>query len=120
MAGSGADRADYLYDVFVSHDRSMPEFVLDLVHQLKEELSALREEAPRMLVDVGEVRPRETGDEETEAPLTGRKCEWHSLTPRYIGNPRYVKEALTFEERARQTGKPLLISVVIRGEQFPE
>src|SRR5262245_13691203 len=45
---SDANRTDYLHDVFVSHDRSMPEFVLDFVHQLKEELSALREEAPRV------------------------------------------------------------------------
>ena len=94
---------DYLYDVFVSHDRSMPEFVLDLVRQLREELSTLRSDDVRIFVDVGEIRTGELWGEQIENALLQSKTLLALLTPRFSTMPQCAREFLTFAARSRSS-----------------
>jgi MinD-like ATPase involved in chromosome partitioning or flagellar assembly len=114
-----ARKLDYLHDVFVSHDRSMPEFVLDFVHQLRDELTLLRGEPAQIFVDVGEIWTAKSWEEQTEESLLRSKVLLAMLTPRYSESPLCKKEYLTFAQRARRSQSALLVPVLVRGEDFP-
>ena len=118
-AADSSGRVDYLYDIFVSHDRTMPEFVLDFVDQLKRELSALRGNGTRIFVDLGEVRSSDHWDEENEEALLRSKLLLAIVTRRYARRPLSAREFLTFAARSRQTGTRLVVPVVVSGEDFP-
>ncbi|MBL8529817.1 MAG: toll/interleukin-1 receptor domain-containing protein [Burkholderiales bacterium] len=118
-AADPARKLGYLHDVFVSHDRSMPEFVLDFVHQLREELSLLRGQPAQIFVDVGEIQAAESWDEQIEESLLRSKMLLAMLTPRYSESPLCKKEYLTFAQRARRSQSVLLVPVLVRGETFP-
>jgi MinD-like ATPase involved in chromosome partitioning or flagellar assembly len=110
-----AEGADYLYDVFVSHDRSMPEVVLEFVHELKNELSTVRGKPARVFADLGELRTGDDWDEQTEESLLRSKVMVAIVTPRYPRNASAMKEFSTFAQRGREAKKPLLVPVLMRG-----
>ena len=113
------ESADYLYDIFVSYDHSMSEWVLEFVEQLKEELAPLRGDELKIFMDVRELRLDQSWEQQVDETLTRSKLLVAFLTPRYVASRSGRKEFLTFAKRALLTGKRLLVPVVLRGSDFP-
>jgi MinD-like ATPase involved in chromosome partitioning or flagellar assembly len=111
---------DYLYDIFVSYDRSMSEWVLEFVEALKQELMALRADEPKIFIDLREIRLDQSWEEQLSEVLTRSKVLLAFLTPRYAASRFARREFLTFRERMRKTGKRLLAPVVLRGNDLPD
>jgi MinD-like ATPase involved in chromosome partitioning or flagellar assembly len=114
-----ADRADYLFDVFVSHDRSTPAFVLDFVQDLKTELTAQLGREADFFVDIGEIRTGEVWDQEIGEALVHSRTLVVLLTSTYLNSPTYAREAVTFVQRAHETRATVLFPVVVRGDEPP-
>jgi MinD-like ATPase involved in chromosome partitioning or flagellar assembly len=112
------ESAGYLYDIFVSHDFSMSEWVLEFVDALKAELAALRGGVLNIFVDVREIKELGPSGEQLGEILTRSKVLVAIVTPRYFNSEVARTEFLTFRERAQQTSKRVLAPVV--GEDLPE
>ena len=110
----------YLYDVFFSYDKTMSEVVLELTDHVKRELLAVRGEPPKTFIDLQEIRVGEAWAETLSEALIRSKILVAFLTPRYIKSPFASKEFKLFRDRSSQTGKSLVVPVVLRGEQFPD
>jgi MinD-like ATPase involved in chromosome partitioning or flagellar assembly len=112
--------ADYLYDIFVSHDFSMSEWVLEFVEALKAELAAFRGGVTNIFVDVREIEELRPPDEQPGESLTRSKVLVAIVTPRYFNSEVARTEFLTFRERSQQTEKQLLAPVVLGGDDLAD
>jgi MinD-like ATPase involved in chromosome partitioning or flagellar assembly len=113
------ESADYLYDIFVSYDHSLSEWVLEFMEALKRELASLRADEPKIFMDLGEIRAGDSWEEQLLEALTRSRLLVAFLTPHYLASSVARREFLTFSKRALQTGKRLLVPVVLRGDDFP-
>jgi phospholipase C len=110
----------YFYDVFFSHDFSMSDWVLEFTDRLKQELTALRGEPPNTFIDVQEIRSGDKLVESLSEALLRSKILVAFITPRYLNSQYASKEFFTFLERARETGKAVLVPILLRGDDFPD
>jgi hypothetical protein len=112
---------DYQYDVFFSYDATMSELVLEFTDRVKLELRSLRgDPPPKTFIDVQEIRGGEAWADALSEALIHSKILVAFVTPRYIKSPFASKEFTLFRERSRETGKALLVPVILRGEEFPD
>jgi MinD-like ATPase involved in chromosome partitioning or flagellar assembly len=109
----------YLHDIFFSYDTTLSEWVLEFTGLLKEELTVLRSEPPNTFIDVQEIRAGDVWTAALSNALIRSKVLVAFITPRYVKSQFASKEFLLFRERGRQTGKLLVVPVVLRGEDFP-
>jgi hypothetical protein len=112
--------ASYLYDVFFSYDISMSDWVLEFTDRLKEELTALRSEAPNIFIDVQEIRAGDLWEEKLFESLLRSRVMVAFITPRYLSSRYASREFLAFRERARTTGGRVLLPILLRGSDFPD
>jgi MinD-like ATPase involved in chromosome partitioning or flagellar assembly len=115
-----AERTDYLYDIFVSYDTAMADWVLDFVEGLKAELKVRLSEPPSVFIDVQEIRAGELWADKLSDALIRSKVLLAFITPRYVTSRFASNEFRLFSKRARATGQSLIVPVVIRGEEFPD
>jgi MinD-like ATPase involved in chromosome partitioning or flagellar assembly len=109
----------YLYDVFFSYDTAMADWVLEFTERVKSELAAMRGEPVRTFIDVQEIRVGDVWAETLADALLRSKVLVAFITPRYIQSRFAWKEFLAFGERATLTGMPLILPVLLRGDDFP-
>jgi MinD-like ATPase involved in chromosome partitioning or flagellar assembly len=114
-----AEGPGYRYDIFVSYDRTVSEWVLEFLEHLKQELAPLRPQDPQIFVDVTEIRLSEAWAQEISESLKRSKVLLAFLTPRYAASPYTMREFLTFQDRALQTKKNVIVPVRLRGYDFP-
>jgi MinD-like ATPase involved in chromosome partitioning or flagellar assembly len=114
------ESSNYLYDIFVSHDGSRSEWILEFVDAFKKELRLLRAEAPKIYCDLREIRVDQSWEEQLDENLMRSKVLVAFLTPHYLTKRSSLREFLTFRTRALQTGKRLLVLVALRGDYFPD
>ena len=105
---------DYSYDIFFSYDASMSELVLEFTDRLKQELMALRGQPLNTFIDLQEVRAGERWYETHVDALLRSKILVAFITPRYAQSRYALKEFLTFKERGRITGKPVILPILLR------
>jgi MinD-like ATPase involved in chromosome partitioning or flagellar assembly len=112
---------DYLYDVFFSYDMTMSELVLEFTDRVKRELTLLRgDPPPKTFIDVQEISVGEAWADKLSEALIHSKVLVAFVTPRYVRGSFASKEFKLFSERSGETGKALLIPVILRGEHFPD
>jgi MinD-like ATPase involved in chromosome partitioning or flagellar assembly len=111
-----AGSEDYRYDIFVSYEHSIAEWVLEFVEALRLELRSLRADEPRIFLDLREIQLARPLTEEYRDALTRSKVLLAFLTPRYANSELAETEFLPFRQRALQTGKRVLVPVLIRGD----
>lgn len=114
-----APPVSYFHDVFFSHDFSMSDWVLEFTDRLRQELTALRGEPPNTFIDVQEIRSGDKLVESLSKALLRSKILVAFITPRYLES-QSSKEFFTFLERARVTGKAVLVPILLRGDDFPD
>ncbi len=95
---------EYLYDIFVSYDFSLSEWVLEFMESLRHELGLLLPEEAKVFIDVSEIRAGLLEENLNDALLRS-KVLIAFMTPRYFSNPFRRREFRTFSERSRETGK---------------
>jgi len=115
-----SESADYLYDIFVSYDHSMSEWVLEFVEALKQELTGLRADELKTFMDLQVLRLDQSWEERLSEAVTRSRVLLAFLTPRYVASRHARREFLTFRERMRLTGKRLVAQVLLRGDEFPD
>src|ERR1043166_9545739 len=97
----------------------MTDWVLEFTERLKYELAEMRGETLKTFMDVSEIRVGETwADTLSDAPLRS-KVLVAFITPRYLKSRYAWNEFMAFRDRAFMTGKPLVIPVLLRGNDFP-
>jgi cellulose biosynthesis protein BcsQ len=111
--------AGYIYDIFVSYERSLSEGILEFVETLRQEMSALRNGGPQIFVDLTEIRTGQSWHEQIAGALARSKALVAFLTPRYLASQGLLREFMTFRERAHQSGQVVLAPLVLRGSNFP-
>ena len=109
------EETGYLYDVFVSHDSSLSEWVLELIEGLKVELSLIRNNEPRFFLDIAEIRVGQSWSEQSQQALLRSKVLIAGLTPQYVTSQTSMRELTTFTMRAVATGKAIVLPILIRG-----
>jgi hypothetical protein len=109
----------YLYDVFVSYDTTMAEWVVDFVERLKAELAMLRSDPPRVFIDVKEIQVGELWADRLGEALLRSKVLLAIMTPRYATSQFASQEFEAFRKRGQDTGRHVLVPVVVRGEAYP-
>ena len=109
----------YLYDVFFSYDKSMADWVLEFTEHLKSEL-AVRRGPVTTFIDVQEIRLGDVWAETLGDALLRSKVLVAFITPRYLTSPFAWKEFLAFRERAALTRTPLVLPVLLRGDDLPK
>lgn len=114
-----AARTDYLHDLFFSYDVSMSEGVLEFTDRLKQELTVLRGKPPNTFIDVQEVRAGDVWPERLSEALLRSKVLVAFITPRYLASQFAYKEFQAFRERARITGKAVLVPILVRDAPLP-
>jgi MinD-like ATPase involved in chromosome partitioning or flagellar assembly len=120
IAAAPVEPLTYLYDIFVSYDARMSEWVLEFVERLKDELTLVRGETPKIFVDVREINAGELWADRLANSLLRSKVLLAFITPRYLTSQFARKEFMAFSERARLTGKSVLVPLLVRGEEFPD
>ena len=108
--------SDYSYDIFISHDESTLDWVIDFREALKQELALLCGREMTIFVDVREIRTGTSWTEHVSKTLGKSKLLLAIVTPRYVTSKFAQKEFQSFKERARQTGKRLLLPIILRGD----
>ncbi len=110
---------DYSYDVFVSYEHSLSEWVLDIVEELRAELEALGVKAPRICLNLREIRVGQSWDDARQEALLRSKTLLAILTPQYLANEASVRELLTFSNRSKATASATLLGPAVRGSVGP-
>jgi MinD-like ATPase involved in chromosome partitioning or flagellar assembly len=113
------DAPDYLYDIFVSHDGSMPERILEFTELLIEALTEMRKEPPRVFVDTRVIKEGSSWDDQLREALTRSKVLVAMITPRYHDSHAAQMELETFTKRPMKIGQPPIIQVLVRGDNLP-
>jgi MinD-like ATPase involved in chromosome partitioning or flagellar assembly len=111
--------SDYSYDIFISHDESTLDWVIEFREALKQELAGLGGQDISIFVDVREIRTGASWAEHVSNTLGKSKLLVAIVTPRYATSQFAQKEFQTFKDRAHQTGKRLLLPIILRGDNPP-
>lgn len=114
-----AESVGYLYDLFVSYDYLRSEWVLEFVESLKRELAVLQGIDSKIFMDLSEIRSDQFWRQELDDALLRSKVLIAFLTPHYFSSQFNQREFVTFGNRTLQTGKALLVPVVLRSGNFP-
>jgi hypothetical protein len=112
--------SDYLYDIFVSYDSSLSEWVIQFVDHLKEQLRYRRSEEPRLFIDVQELRTGDIWPDALQEALIRSKILVAFITPRYLNSRYAAREFGAFVERANETGKAVVVPILLRGDDLPD
>ena len=115
-----AQTDDYLFDIFVSYDTSMSEWVLEFIDRLKTHLTTMRREPPRIFIDLQELRVGDVWPEKLGESLLRSKVMLAFVTPRYVASTYAIHEFRAFSERSRLTKKSLLFPVLLRSAEVPD
>lgn len=115
-----AAAGSYLYDVFFSYEISLSDWVLDFTERLKEELNGQRDQPLKIFIDVQEVRAGDAWTEKLSDSLLRSKVMVAFITPHYMRSEHAAKGFQAFQERARITGKKVLVPILLRGDDFPD
>jgi MinD-like ATPase involved in chromosome partitioning or flagellar assembly len=110
--------SDYEYDVFVSYDGSMSEWVAEFVRNLRANLDIRRPTPSRIFTDIREVAVGSYWEQEISTALGRSKVMLALVTPRYFRSTHTVQEFQTFVERSRLTSGRVLLPVVLSGDSF--
>jgi len=106
--------SDYENDVFVSHDGSGSDWMLEFVEELRLELRMLLAGDPRVFFDQREVHAGEDWPQAVRHALLRSRVMVALLTQRYLSTPSSMAEFRAFVERNSQTGRKLVAPVLIR------
>lgn len=111
--------ADYTYDIFISHDASTRDWVIEFREVLMQELSSLYGREMTIFLDVREIQTGTFWAETVSKALAQSKLLLAVVTPRYMTSKLAQNEFDRFKERSQQTGKRLLMPIILRGESQP-
>ena len=109
----------YLYDIYVSYDRSASEAALEFAEMLKQELGAIRGADPKIFLDLKEIQVGQVWDESVKTALLRSRLLLMIINPRYKPSWPSLREFVTFRNRATKTRKKLLAMVTFRASDLP-
>jgi MinD-like ATPase involved in chromosome partitioning or flagellar assembly len=107
--------ASYIYDAFISHDRSSTEAAIEIADALKRELSSMRSEETRLYIDVSEVVAGDRWQDEIRDAVSRSKIMLMLVTPRYFASDIAMKELNEFLERS-SVQSALVLPVLLAGD----
>jgi hypothetical protein len=114
------EASNYSYDIFISHDASTMDFVIEFRDALKQELTLQYDREITIFLDVREIRTGTSWADHVSEALAQSKVLLAIVTPLYLTSKFPQSEFAAFKERSRQTGRSLLLPVLLRGETSPD
>jgi hypothetical protein len=103
------------YDVFVSYDRSVTEWIIDFIEVLREEMALRHARSTRIFADIREVALGSAWQDEVVQALRRSKVMLALVSPSYFMRSVSRREFDAFLAREASEARPRIIAVIVTG-----